>query len=104
MLVFGYFGIDKFIHPLLWVGWMPLWIDGLLGFPKELWIRVFGTMEIVTALLVASQVKKLQMAGALLASAQILGILTQTGWNDVAARDVVILCSALALFLLLREE
>ncbi len=26
--VFIYFGIDKFVHPLIWIGWMPAWLDG----------------------------------------------------------------------------
>ena len=30
-LIFGYFGIDKFVHPLNWIGWIPLWMDGLFG-------------------------------------------------------------------------
>jgi uncharacterized membrane protein YphA (DoxX/SURF4 family) len=25
------FGVDKLLNPPNWIGWMPLWMDGLLG-------------------------------------------------------------------------
>lgn len=103
-LVFGYFGLDKFQHSIIWIGWIPSWMDGLLSFSSNGWLHIVGLVEMFTAVLLLVPQRKVRSAGALLAAAQLTAILTQTGWNDVAARDVGLLAAALALFFLLREE
>lgn len=101
VLIFGYFGIDKFLHPLLWIGWVPLWLEGVFGLTRAILLQVIGVIELVTALLILCPLQTIRRAGTGLAIAQLLGIITQTGWNDVGARDTAILLSALSLFLLL---
>mgnify|MGYP001598284893 CR=1 FL=1 len=101
VLIFGYFGIDKFVHPLLWIGWVPLWLEGVFGLTRAIWLQIIGFIEIVTALLILCPLRNICRGGLALAILQLLGILTQTGWNDIGARDAAILLSALALFLLL---
>jgi uncharacterized membrane protein YphA (DoxX/SURF4 family) len=100
-LVFAFFGLGKFTDPFVWIGWMPLWMDGLLGQSKETWMRVIGSIEIVTAILLIVPKRKLQRIGCALAIVQLIGILSQVGFNDVGIRDGAILLSAVALFLLL---
>ena len=33
--VFGLFGIDKFIHPAAWLGWVAPWIENLSGISQN---------------------------------------------------------------------
>lgn len=102
--VFGYFGLDKFLSPLIWIGWIPPWMEGFLGGTSNMWLHVFGVMEIAIAVLLLLPKKSIRLIAAALASAQMAGVITQTGWGYTAARDGVILASALALFFLLRSE
>ena len=99
--VFGYFGIDKFLSPLLWIGWIPEWLNGALGASKETWLRIIGVIEILSAIGLLLPIRRLRQLACIGMMLQLLGILSQTGWNDVAARDINILLSALALLLML---
>lgn len=99
--VFGAFGIGKFEDPLLWIGWMPAWMDGLLGLPQSTWLRIVGLTEILLALLLLIPVRTVQRVAAILMALHLLGVLTQTGWNDIAIRDIGLLLSSLALLFLL---
>lgn len=101
VLVFGLFGIDKFLSPALWIGWVPPWMEGLLGFPRDAWLRAIGVAEILVAVLLLIPVRRVRQAGALLVSLELLSILTQTGWNDVGIRDAGLLLAAVALLFLL---
>jgi len=99
--IFLYFGVDKFLHPLLWIGWIPPWMDGMLGQPKEFWLQVIGGVEIASGALVLAPVMMLRRAGAALMAGQLFGIVTQVGFNDIGARDAGLLAASVALFLLL---
>ena len=100
-MVFGFFGLGKFTDPFVWIGWMPLWMDGLLGQSKETWMKVIGVVEILTATLILLPKLTLRSIGCMLAIVQMVGILSQVGFNDVGIRDGSILLSAIALLLLL---
>lgn len=95
--VFWNFGIDKFIHPEIWIGWMPLWMDGLMGLPRETWLSIVGASETFFAILLLIPVRKVRMAGAILVAVHLAVILTQVGWNDIGVRDIGLMMSALAL-------
>lgn len=99
--VFAYFGIDKLIHPLIWIGWIPLWMEGLLGLTREGWLLLTGILEILFAILLLLPIRTARRIGAALISLHLLAILTQTGWNDIAVRDIGLLLSSLALLALL---
>ncbi|PIR49454.1 hypothetical protein COU79_04810 [Candidatus Peregrinibacteria bacterium CG10_big_fil_rev_8_21_14_0_10_54_7] len=79
-------------------------MGGFLGIPAHIWLQVLGVLEIAIAVMLVTQLRNIQRIASLAAGAYIAGVLTQTGWNDIAARDIAILTSALALFFLLREE
>lgn len=102
--VFGYFGIDKFVDPLLWMGFLPAWMNGLLGMDKTVWVKIVGSIEIVIALMLLIPQRTVRMAGAVLVPLHLLAVLAQVSWNDVGVRDIGLLLSAVALFLLLRQE
>ena len=101
VLIFGYFGIDKFVHPLNWIGWIPLWMDGLMGMPKQTWLMIIGTQETLSAILILIPMRRVRQFACLFIVAQMAVILTQVGVNEMGARDFGILLSSLALFLLL---
>jgi len=104
VVVFAYFGLDKFIHHLSWVGWIPSIMEGFLGLSRDSWILFVGFMEMTTAVLLLVPKRTVRLFGAALASVQMVAVLSQTGWNTVAARDLCVLASALALFFLVRSE
>ena len=99
--VFLYFGIDKFVHPFTWIGWIPKWMNGLFGLKINLWLQIIGTTEIVIGAALLFPVRFIQQAASILASLHLVGILTQIGWNDIAVRDTGLLSMATALFYLL---
>ncbi len=99
--VFLYFGIEKFVHPALWLGWMPDWMDGLMGYRVSLWMQVVAVTEIALGALILVPVRAVQKTVALLASLHLVAILTQVGWNDTAVRDTGLLCMTTALWYLI---
>ena len=101
VLIFGYFCIDKFVHPLNWIGWIPLWMDGLFGMPKQTWLMIIGVQETLSAVLILIPMRRVRQFACLFIVAQMAVILTQVGVNEMGARDFGILLSSLALFLLL---
>ncbi len=101
VIVFGWFGIDKFRNAFLWVGFLPAWMDGFAGVSKDVWIIVIGTIELLLALLLLVPVRRVRQTAALLMALHLVGILWQVGWNDIGVRDLGLLFSSLALLCLL---
>jgi uncharacterized membrane protein len=102
--VFGTFGIDKFLNPNDWLQWIPMWMEGLLSFPRTTWLSIIGFSEIVMALMILVPIRQIRQIGLVLMALHLLGILTQTGWNDVAVRDIGLLAAVIALLFLVRKE
>jgi len=94
--VFLYFGIDKIVHPLFWQGWMPPSMDGFLGYPISTWLTLIAAAEIGIGIGCIVPQIFIQRMAAFFAAAHLIGVLTQTGWNDIAVRDVGLLCMAVA--------
>jgi hypothetical protein len=101
VFVFGYFGIDKFVTPVLWMGFLPAWMDGLLGMPKETWIAVVGAAEIVMAVMLLIPHSLVRRIGAGLIILHLITVVIQVGWNDIGVRDIGLLLSAAAMYLLI---
>lgn len=99
--VFGWFGIDKFLTPAVWIGWIPAWMDGLFGMPVDVWLKIIGVGEIVVAILLLVPVRNVRRAGAILVALQLLAILPIAGFNDIGLRDFAMMLSAIALAILL---
>lgn len=99
--VFAWFGVDKFLHPVAWLGWIPTWMDGLLGMPKTTWLMIIGASEILFAILLLIPVRNVRRAGATLMAMQLLAILPIAGLNEVSLRDFAMMMSAIALAILL---
>lgn len=93
VIVFVWFGIDKFLNPMLWIGWQPAWMEGFLGQTKDFWNQFFGVAEIVMAMLLVFP--KTRFIGGLAMSAYLLPII-QIGWpGDIAVRDIGLLSVSL---------
>jgi uncharacterized membrane protein len=104
ILVFGYFGIDKFVHPLLWTGYLPLWMHGLLGMDKNIWIKIVGASEIGMALLLLIPHIYARLAGTIFVILHLAAVLVQVGWNDIGVRDIGLMLAAGALLVLLWND
>ncbi len=98
--VFLYFGVEKFLHPDIWIGWMPSWLDGALGLKLKTWMDVTAVMEIVIGIGVLVPKRIVQRVSALLASLHLVAILSQIGWNEIAVRDGGLVCMTMALWYL----
>lgn len=103
--VFLWFGIDKFVHPILWTGFLPAWMDGFFGIPKETWITVIGVLEIVMGAMVLIPQRHVRLAGATWIILHLLGVLSQVGLdNDVGVRDAGLMLSGVALAVILADK
>lgn len=100
-VVFAWFGIDKFLTPAAWLGWIPGWMDGLFWTSRETWLSIIGASEIFFAILLLIPVRNVRRAGAVLIAIQLLGILPIAGFNDIGLRDFAMMMSAVALAVLL---
>lgn len=99
--VFLSFGIDKFVHPILWIGWMPPWLENALGFSREQWLSVFGAVEILLGVLLLIPKRQVQTVAIALVILHLAGVITQTGLlTDTGVRDTGLLVSAMALFIM----
>jgi uncharacterized membrane protein len=101
VIVFGVFGVDKFMHPLAWIGWMPPWIDGFLGIDKAQWLMVTGVLELIFAAALLFPARVIRRIGTWGMVLHLIVVLTQTGLNDLFVRDLGLLLSAVALGILL---
>lgn len=101
VLVLGFFGIDKFTHPLMWIGWIPSWMDGFLNLPKETWLQIIGSFEVLLALLLLMPIRAVRQTGTILVALHFTGILTQVGRNDISIRDIALLLADIALLSLI---
>lgn len=101
VVVFGVFGIDKFIRPLVWLGWIPEWTENISGVSREVWLQVAGSIELLFAAAVLFPNKLIRRIAAWGMVVHLLLVLTQTGVNDLFVRDVGLLLGAIALALLL---
>lgn len=99
--VFALFGLDKFWNPLLWVSWVPQWMDGLLGLDINAWLSFIGAFEILCAIFLVIPVHRFRKVGVSLIIVQLLVILPLAGFTDTGIRDFGLLMSAVALWLML---
>lgn len=99
--LFIWFGVDKLIHPNTWIGWMPTWMDGLLGFEIGMWLSVVGVIEFVLGVLLLIPVRKVRIVATAIIILHLAFVVFQVGWNDIGIRDVALLGSAVSLLLLL---
>lgn len=94
-LVFVYFGIDKFLRPEVWEGWIPPFIKASV--PSATFLTMSGVIEIVLGTMLI--VGLLTRYAALLVAFFLVGVLATFGADDITGRDVGLLGAALSLVL-----
>lgn len=98
--VFIAFGADKFVHPFLWLGWIPPWMESFLGMSRETWLQIIGVTEIVIGIAALFPLRIIRQLGAMAMILHLIGVFTQTGLlNDIGIRDTGLLLVAIALCL-----
>jgi uncharacterized membrane protein YphA (DoxX/SURF4 family) len=95
-LVFGFFGVDKFVHPEIWMGWFPGWMDGLFGLDLAKHNMMAAVTEITFAVLLI--IPKTRFWGALGMTLQLAFIVVVlTRFSDIGIRDIGLLGMAVYL-------
>ena len=96
--VFLWFGIEKWIHPEAWYGWLPGWLWAILpGGNADPFLHANGAFEFaVGMLLVSGRMLRLTAAAA---GAFMFGIALTVGASEVTIRDHALIGACLALFL-----
>jgi uncharacterized membrane protein YphA (DoxX/SURF4 family) len=91
-IVFGWFGIDKFLNVSAWYGWIPEWLSFV---PQNPFLYVLGLLEVVAALfLIGGRFVRIV---SLACAALLLGVVVSFGINEITVRDIGLIAMALAL-------
>ncbi len=91
-IVFGWFGIDKFLNVANWYGWIPGWLPAM---PQDMLLYALGAIEVVLALMLIGG-RFVRLAG-LLCAIFLLAIVLSFGINEITIRDIGLIALALAL-------
>lgn len=101
-LVFIAFGVWKFTEPVLWYGFLPGWMSGGdFGMSRDAWLIVLGVIEIALGVMLILPVQAVRKTAAAIIVLHLMVVVWQVGWNDVGVRDIGLLFSAGALWMLL---
>ncbi len=97
--VFLWFGLDKFIHPVNWIGWVPPWMQALIPMSLVGFMYIQGVIETVAGvmLLVGYKVR----LASFVAVVTLLGVelaMVGTGQAEMMLRDAGLLAASLSLF------
>ena len=95
--VFLWFGIDKWIHPDAWYGWIPAWLWPLLPLKPDTFLWLNGAFEFVVGVLFVGG--RLLRPASVVAGAFLFVITVTLGASEVTVRDTALIGSCLALFL-----
>lgn len=93
--VFLFFGYQKIFMTDYWVGWIPGWMEGLMGMSKMIWTQVIGVFEVIFG--IGLIIPKTRTIIAALIVLHLLAIIIMTGFSDIGIRDTGLLLMTLAL-------
>jgi len=82
--VFLWFGIDKFVHPEIWLNYIPEWFPMLVS--EGLFINLLGIVESLIGFFVLVGFYSSLAAG--LAALMLVPIIFSLGYNELMVRDV----------------
>lgn len=94
--VFLWFGTDKFIHPDIWVNYIPTWFPMLVS--VNLFVLLLGIVETLVGLLVLAGFYT--RIAAVFAALMLVPILISLGYNEIGVRDFGLLMLAVGLAVL----
>ena len=96
-LVFLFFGIDKFINPFIWIGWVPKWLLALLPISQYAFIYTQGAFQVILGIILL--LGFFTRIAAIVAAIFMAAVVFTVGFNDLGIRDTAIFSMALALAL-----
>ena len=96
-IVFLLFGIDKFINPELWFGYVPNFILQLTPLSLNLFIFLLGILEAIIGLFLL--LGFLTRITAIIAAILLLGVIFTVGYNEITVRDIGLLAMAISLII-----
>lgn len=96
--VFLSFGIQKIIMTDHWIGWMPVWMEGLMGMSMVTWTKMVGAIEIIFG--VGLIIPKTRTIAAVLMALHLLPVLYVTRFSDIGVRDTGLLLMTLSILAL----
>ncbi len=82
--VFLWFGIDKFVHPEIWLNYIPEWFPMLVS--EGLFINLLGIVESLIGFFVLVGFYSQLAAG--IAALMLVPIIFSLGYNELMVRDV----------------
>jgi uncharacterized membrane protein YphA (DoxX/SURF4 family) len=82
--VFLWFGIDKFVHPEIWLNYIPEWFPMLVS--EGLFINLLGIVESLIGFFVLVGFYSQIAAG--IAALMLVPIIFSLGYNELMVRDV----------------
>jgi len=91
--VFLWFGIDKFVHPDIWVNYIPDWFPMLI--PVSTFILLMGVVETLVGLF--TLIGFYTRTSAVIAALMLIPILVSLGYNEIGVRDFGILLLAVGI-------
>ena len=91
--VFLWFGTDKFIHPDIWVNYIPQWFPMLI--PVSIFVLLMGIAETLVGLLILAGFYT--RTAAVIAALMLVPILISLGYNEIGVRDFGLLLLSLGL-------
>jgi len=91
-IVFGWFGIDKFLNVSAWYSWIPEWMSFV---PQDAFLYVLGVLEVVAALFLLGG--RFVRIVSLACAALLVGVVVSFGINEITVRDIGLIAMALAL-------
>jgi uncharacterized membrane protein YphA (DoxX/SURF4 family) len=95
--VFLWFGLDKFVHPQNWFGWVPVWVWPLLPFSPDTFMFLQGAVEaVIGALLILGRWVRL---AALSAGVFLVALTAAVGANEITIRDGAMVGGCIALII-----
>ncbi len=90
--VFGWFGVDKFMTPSAWYGWIPPWLSFV---PQDAFLYVLGALEVIAALLLVGG--RFVRFASLGCAALLISVVMNFGINEITVRDIGLIAMSLAL-------
>jgi len=94
--VFLWFGIDKWIRPEAWFGWVPEGLWPFIPMTPDLFMELNGIFEFMVGTALIANVRVREAAAA--ASLFLFAIMFTLGANEIGVRDNALLAVSLALF------
>ncbi|HTM68412.1 MAG TPA: DoxX family protein [Candidatus Binatia bacterium] len=95
--VFLWFGVDKWVHPDAWYGWIPAWLWQIIPMSPDMFLWLNGAFEFTLGILFVSG--RFLRAASALAGLFMVAIAVTMGMNEVTVRDNALIGICLALFL-----